>query len=510
MHAFRLTVRRGIVAVALGVLAWAGQLPAQPLEREKNGWPVLVRETDPTGQAPSWTGAGPFLFGKPSSTGGTVGGFRPLWVQNDDAKGQFKSGYFLYPVFSYTVDETTYRWNVLELIRLEGRRAGAATPKSMFEPRGNFEIWPFWFARQTGDPALSYRGFFPIAGTLKDKFGFARASWVLFPLYVNTDKRDVITTSVPWPFVRITSGAAHGFGIWPLFETKERPGVWRQQYFLWPLGYDNTTYPPVDAPAGTPPTRDIGILPFYARRTAAGYIDENFLWPFFGYTDRTSPVPYHETRYFWPFLVQGYGKNRTVNRWGPFYTHSVVNGYDKTWYVWPLVRHANWSDHGLAISKTQVFYFLYWSERQRSATRPNAPTASLTHVWPLFSEWNNGAGRRQFQVFSPLDVFFPGNEKMQTIWSPLFAVARRDENGAGTSRTSLLWNLLTWRRNDAEKSHEFHLGPVFSVARRGDEGRIALGNGLIAIRHDPSGAWHLSWLDFHPQPASAAQRVPLQ
>ncbi len=510
MHANRLTARSGAIAVALGVLAWIGRAAAQTTGPEMNGWPVLVRQADPAGQTQTWTGAGPLFFGKPNSDGGTVSGFRPIWVQNDDAKGEFRSGYFLYPVFSYRVDETTYRWNVLELIRREGRPAGAPAPISAFEPRGSFEIWPFWFSHQSADPALSYRGLFPIAGTVRGKLSFDRASWVLFPLYANTDKRGVITTSVPWPFVRITRGAAHGFGIWPLFETKERPGVWRQEYFLWPLGYNLTTYPAADAPAGTAPIREIGALPLYAQRTAPGYIDQSFIWPFFGYTDRTAPSRYHETRYLWPFLVQGRGDAHYVNRWGPFYTHSVMNGYDKTWYAWPLVRHASWTDRGLAVSKTQVFYFLYWSERQRSARRPDAPAASLTHVWPLFSSWNNGAGRRQFQFFSPLDVFFPGNEKIQTIWSPLFAIARRDESGPGESRTSLLWNAITWQRNEAAQAREFHLGPVMSVATRGAQERIAIGNGLVAFDRDPAGRWHVSWLDFRSQPAWAAKPTALQ
>jgi hypothetical protein len=536
MHAHRLTACIGVFAMTFGVLALPGRIGANVVELERNNWPVLVRQVDPpdrrqtpstsSGQAPStapkqatstdsgdqapaaetqWTGAGPLLFGRMSEDGGSLTGLRPLWVQKNDMQGRFRAGHFLYPIFGYRADETTYQWNVFELIRRTGRRGTAPGPLSQFEGGGDFEVWPFWFSRETGDPELSYHALFPIAGTIKNKLGFDRATWLPFPLYVQTEKRGVITTSVPWPIVRITKGAAHGFGIWPLFEQREKPGAWRRETYVWPLGYNNTTYPAPDAPADAGPKREIGALPFYALHTGPGYRDENFLWPFFGYTDRTAPIHYHETRYFWPLLVQGNGGDHYVNRWGPFYTHSISKGYDKTWYAWPVVRHAEWTDRGLAMSKTQVLYFLYWSEEQRSANNPTKPAASLVHVWPLFSNWDNGAGRQQFQLFSPFEVFFPGNEKVRAAWSPLFAIARHDQTAPGEARTSLLWNAITWRHNDARQEREFHLGPLFSVASNAVEKRVAIGNGLVSFHRDAASQWKVLWLDFGASSSAANQ-----
>ena len=104
------------------------------------------------------------------------------------------------------------------------------------------------------------------------------------------------------------SGAAHGFALWPLFGWQERPGVSRDEFLLWPLGSHHTQAPAPDAPAGTPPTRQSAALPFYARQQGPGFVSETFLWPFFGYTDRTAPSRYHETRYLWPFF-SGYNRN---------------------------------------------------------------------------------------------------------------------------------------------------------------------------------------------------------
>lgn len=505
MPSDRLTCRLGVFTAAL-LLAGSAGLRAQGAPREQNGWPVLVQDTDGRGRVTNWTGAGPLLFGRMTADGGTVSGLRPLWFEKKDAAGKFRAGFFLYPVFSYRQDESTYRWNVLELVRQTGRRAGAAAPASRYSTFHDFEVWPFWFSRQTGDPAFSYRALFPVAGTVKDKLGFDRASWLAFPLYARTEKRGVVTTSVPWPFVRITSGAAHGFSLWPLFNWRERPGAYRQAYYLWPLGYDVTTYPAPGTPRGTPPTHEVGALPLYARRTAPGYIDQSFLWPFFGYTDQTIPVHYHERRYFWPLFVQSRGDVHYINRWGPFYTHSINQGDDKTWYLWPVVRREHWQERGLTITRTQLLYFVYWSEVQRSTARPNAPAAELRHYWPLLSTWSNGAGKSEWQFLSPLDVFFPGNSKMSTAWSPLFAIARHAQTAPGESRTSLFWNAITWRRDAAHHANEFHLGPLLSVARDPHGRRIALANGLVSFNRRPGSRWRIRWLDFHPGRAAHPSR----
>lgn len=502
MRLFPLTFHH--LAFALGLAAAGATVRAQPLEREENLWPVVVRQPGPTAAAPAWTGAGPFLFRKPAGDleGNTVSGFRPFWVQVATPRGEFRAGYFLYPLFTYAVDETTYRWSVFELIRRWDRREGAAAPTSVYDQRGEFEVFPFWFSRESGDPEASYRALFPIHGTIKHKLLFERLSWTLFPFYVVNERRGAVTTSTPWPFIRITRGTAHGWSVWPLYGYVEKPGVSRHESYLWPLGFNAIRQPLSDDPPGTAPRRDVGFLPFYVKNTGPGYINEDFLWPFFGYTERTLPKRYSERRYLWPLFMQGRGDERYVNRWAPFFSHSVIRGYDKQWLMWPLLRSAEWTDDGrVTRSRTQFLYFLYWNEEQRIAGRANSPVASLTHVWPLYSHWDSGAGRRQWQAFSPLDVFFPGNEKIRHAWSPFFALARHEQREGGSERTSLLWNAVTWEKHPAEARSEFHLGPLLGVTRHAGNQRIAIGNGLLGLRRG-AGGWRWFWLDFPAKPAT--------
>ena len=240
-------------------------------------------------------------------------------------------------------------------------------------------------------------------------------------------------------------------------------------------------------------------------------MSETFLWPFFGYTDRTAPWRYHETRYLWPFFVQGRGDDRTVNRWGPFYTHSVIKGLEKTWIGWPLYREQRWTEQGLAQTQTQFLWRLYWSLEQRSATHPALAPATLRHVWPLFSTWDNGAGRRQIQALSPFEVFFPGNTPLREVWAPLFSLYRYDQRAPGHARHALLWDLISW------ENHAMSAAPAATAStttpvnpanpKPALEERLALACGLIGLRR-PSGerAWRLFWLDF-PSKAARVSKV---
>src|ERR1043165_2805677 len=100
MKALRLTAMLGFAAATF-------HLDARAEEHESNAWPVVVRQIGPSGHTEAWSGAGPFLFRQPVE-GATASGFRPLWVQARDAAGDFRAGYFLYPIFSYTTDQSTY------------------------------------------------------------------------------------------------------------------------------------------------------------------------------------------------------------------------------------------------------------------------------------------------------------------------------------------------------------------------------------------------------------------
>ncbi len=456
---------------------------------ERNFWPIVVEQTvaapDGGRAVEAWQAVGPLFFEEKLEGGGSAGGLRPIYVWQEDPAGQTAETDILYPLLTHRIDRNSRRWSLFELVNF-----GVSTGETAAGAR-QFDVWPFYFSRQTGDPATSYRAVFPLHGTMLGRFGYDRISWTLFPLYARFERAGAVKTNVPWPFVRIVSGDGNrGFALWPLFGWQAKPGVYHDRFYLWPLIYHN------ESRLGTPvPTVNLGVLPFYASEAGAGVRSETFLWPFFGYTHRTAPYRYDETRWLWPFLVQGRGDNRRVNRWGPIYTHSNIKGDDKRWLLWPLFRQERWTETGLVQTKTQLLYFLYWSLEQRSAARPALAPARKTHVWPLFSYWDNGAGRRQLQLLSPFEVFFSGNGSVRRDYTPLLALYRYERRSADEVRVSLLWSAITWRRSAGRR--EFHLGPLLHIASGPDRRRVTLGAGLIGLRRSPgSTAWKWFLFDF--------------
>lgn len=471
-----------------------------PLARgtESNRWPLAVEQSQPDGTVITGDYLGPFFFaynqpGRPHQEG-----FRPFYLRTQAPDRETST--VLYPFFVWETRAGYRSFTFFQLVNWN-RTAAPATPGDDIR---RFDVWPFYFSRTTPDPATSYRALFPLGGVIKERFGKDRIQFAAFPLYARTEKSGQRITHAPWPFLSFIDGAGHhGFEFWPLYGHRARAGDYDRQFYLWPLIYKSARQ--LSEPT---PTISLGVLPFYTRDTAPGYRNENYLWPFFGYSRRTEPYHYSENRYFWPFLVQGRGDQRLVNRWAPFYTHSTIKGYDKTWLLWPVYRHATWSAHGVAQEKDQFLFFLYWSLTQRSLANPSAAPAHKTHLWPLLSAWDNGAGRQQWQVLSPLEVFFPQNDTVRQLYSPLFALYRYDRQDPQTVRHAWLWNAVTYRR--AAANTEFHLGPVLGVTTTAQETRLSVGRGLFGLRRAPGQRlWRPFLFDFsaekrHPSTAAAS------
>lgn len=460
---------------------------------EDNAWPVFVGRADASGQADWKQYAGPLFFHQNNGEE-EVRGLRPLFLTT--RRGDAVESNILFPLFTWHREPGYSSFSFFHLI--EHQSNGAAHSRD----NQRFDIWPVYFSRRAADPEKSYEAFFPLGGTIKNRLGRQRISFFLFPLYLQTEKAGRRVTHTPWPIVRNYEGPGYdGFEVWPLFGRNRHAGDYDHGFMLWPLFYHS-----IDHLSAPEPDERVGALPFYARATGPGYKSETYVWPFFGYTHRTAPETYHERRYLWPFLVQGRGDVRLINRWAPFYTHSNIKGYDKTWYLWPLYRHVAWKANGLRQEKDQLLFFLYWSLEQHSLKNPDAAPARKTHLWPLFTAWDNGAGRSQVQALSPFEVFFPNNNKVRRLWTPLFALYQYDHQADQSVRHAFLWNAVTWRRSP--DSAEFHLGPLLGVRRDPEGKRVSVGLGLFGIQRTAAGGWHPFLFDFRLKAANKADSAP--
>lgn len=483
----------------LGAMCAAASLaPASPaagsdaVVPENNSWPLRVeRQTSDGGTKVD--AIGPFFFSYQSGSGDSASGFRPFLAHREWKSEQRSETDFLYPLFISRENADQKQWSVLNLINFSAPKPGASPSASAKDDR--FDLWPIYFSRQTGSPENSYRAVFPIYGVVKNRLGNDRMEWVLFPLYGRFQAGEKVVTTAPWPFIKIIRGGGHhGFFLWPLAGWREQEGKSRSQFYLWPLIYKSESDIGTDKASSS-----LGVLPFYSADRAPGYVSETYLWPFFGYTERTQPVKYSEQRYLWPFFVQGRGDERMRNRWAPFYTHSIVKGSDKTWVLWPLFRTQAWNEAGLDQRKTQFLFFLYWSLEQRKPGHPEVSPARKYHVWPLVSVWNNGAGREQVQLLSPLEVFFQHNDTVRLVWSPLFALYRYDRQGSERLKHSFLWNAVSYEKASAGEEKHLRLAFLASYDRQAGKRRFSLLGGLFGLRrNEGTGAWKPFAFDFNP------------
>lgn len=468
--------------------AWAGEI---------NYWPFWVGQTDAAGEVQEWQAVGPLVFSRQEAAGPAYDGFRPFYLHKADPAAGLMESMVLYPLYLRREAAGVRSWNVFNLINHAEPTDGEAGRRTR-----SFDIWPVYFSRDTGFADTSYRAVFPIHGTIKRRLVFDRLDWTLFPLYGRSERGGVISTSTPWPFIRRRGGNGHsGFAIWPLFGHAEKAGSYRNRYLFWPLLYRQESR--LSEP--TPVLKE-GFLPFYARERDTDGVSETYLWPFFGYTRRQAPQPYREVRYLWPLFVQGRGETRHINRWAPFYTYSRIKGVEKTWYGWPLIRHQEWNDGALHRSRSQLLFFVFWSEQQRSLARPDAPAASRTHFWPLLTVWDNGAGRIQAQFPSPLDVFFPGNDRIRQLYNPLFALYRLEQRRPGEVKETFLWNAISRYRGPERRA--LHVGPLFSSVTDASGTRLALGAGLIGLKRAPGRGWRLFLFDFSRPGGQSARPTP--
>ncbi len=448
---------------------------------ETNLWPLFTG--DGHRDAPryqSWQGAGPFLFARDVEDKRAYG-FRPFYVAFHQEEYDQRSFHVLYPIFNYRRRHLGYSWDVLTLLRYH--RTGDPGD----DPLVNLRLSPLLFYGRGPQPQDSSFGIMPLYGDVHTVFGQDRFQWVLFPLYGRAEKDGRSLTMAPWPFFKIYRGAdAGGVDFWPFYGRRYIENNYERRFFLWPLGYHSRRELWKEEPFVAH-----GFLPFYARSRSESAESASYFWPFFGYTNSFDPE-YRENRYFWPLVVQRRGENQYTNRIAPFYTRSIRRFRDRQWILWPIYRHEISVNRNLLDEKTQILYFMYWSLRQSDPSRPDAQPASKTHLWPLYSHWNDGAGRRQTQIFSPLEVFFQYNEIVRTTYSPLFALYQRDiDESADRSRHALLFRLLTWQRQADD--YRFNLGPLLTVER--EEGRrgFNLLRGLVGYEQERGAT--LFWLD---------------
>ena len=170
---------------------------------------------------------------------------------------------FLYPLLTYDRYGSQYRWQLGQVLSFAGG------PTQTETNRDRFTLFPLYFQQRSTDPNENYTALVPFYGHLKHRLFRDEIFFVMFPLYSETRKRDVVTDNYLWPFFDLRHGdGLHGWQFWPLVGREHKDVTTRTNdlddvetvpghddfFALWPLFFNNH-------PASARPTRFGSRLP---------------------------------------------------------------------------------------------------------------------------------------------------------------------------------------------------------------------------------------------------------
>ena len=354
----------------------------------------------------------------------------------------------LYPFLTYRRYGAEYRWQFFQLWSFAGGNSA--------DDQGarRFTIFPIYFQQRSPDPARNYTALLPFYGEIQNRLFRDKIDFVMLPLYVKSQKRDVITWNMPYPFFHLREGdGLHGWQVWPFigreqkvvttntngFGDKEVVGGHDNTFVMWPFFWNEKTE------LGTDNAGHLqALVPFYSYSRSKQRDSTSWFWPL-GVTHTTDrEQKYEEWDAPWPFIEFARGEGKTTDRVWPFFNKSHSKTLVDNWYLWPLYKYNRTTSAPLDRQRTRILFFLY-----SNTTEKNTETGKSRHrvdILPFYTRERDFDGRQRLQLLSPIEPFFPSNEALERDYSPLFALWRAERNpGNGASSQSLLWNL--WRRD---------------------------------------------------------------
>jgi hypothetical protein len=370
---------------------------------------------------------------------------------------------FLYPVLTYDRFGSEWRWQFFQLLSWAGGKTGEE------EQRRRFTLFPLFFYQSADLPTNSYWGVMPFYGHLYNRLMRDEVRWVLFPAYVQTRKRDIVTDNYLLPFVHVRRGLSlRGWQVWPLIGHEVRQPFQRtnrfdeletvpghEKWFLfWPFFHDQVTGLGTDNEHHAQ-----AFIPLYSFERGPQRESTGILWPFsFSYTEDRARG-YREWSAPWPFVTFARGEGKTMNRVWPLYSHGQTASLESETVLWPLRSYRRVHSEPLDRERLRIFYFLY-----SDAVEKNTSTQEYrrrTSLWPLFTHRKEQDGSERLQVLSVLEPFLPQNKSIQRNYSPVWSLWRAESNAVTrASSQSFLWNFYRQEATPEEKKTSFFFGLI--------------------------------------------------
>jgi hypothetical protein len=398
----------------------------------------------------------------------------PLFCYTRTADVDWSEADFLYPVFTYRHFGGEYRAQILQLWSFAGGQS------ELDNRVKRLTLFPIYFQQRSPDRTnldLNYTAVVPLYGRLEHRLFRDEIKFVLFPVYSQTRKRDVVTDNFLYPFFDVRHGIAlKGWQFWPLAGVEHKdPNVITNNlgeletvgghdnfFALWPFYFKTS-----DGVGTTNESKSLTFLPFYSRTRSPARDQTSYGWPL-GYNiinDREKHIIEHDV--IWPLIVKARGTKYTT-RVFPFYSQAHNASQESDFYMWPVYKFNRLEVGPLVRTRTRILFFLYSDTTER-----NRQTGEVRHrkdFWPFYTYRRRMDGRESLQVLAITEPFFPENPGMEREYSQIWSFWRQEKNPhTGATSQSLLWNL--YRRSTTPQSKNCSLLFGLFQYQSGSDGR---------------------------------------
>jgi hypothetical protein len=367
----------------------------------------------------------------------------PIFSHDADPAVESHEDDFCYPLLTYESYGKEYRWQLFQLFSF----AGGQQPNDSDTHR--FTLFPIYFQQRSADTNLNYTAAGPFYGHLHNRLFRDEIFYVMFPVFGESRKKDVVTDNYFYPFFHLRHGdGLHGWQFWPLlgnehkdvttqtngFGDVETIGGHDNFFALWPLCLWQNTGIGTDNPE-----KFRASIPLFAATRSPKRDLTTVLFPFFTWIDDREKK-YHEWEGPWPFVIFARGEGKTTSRIWPLFSLSKNKIKESDSYLWPLYRHKELHADPLKQTRNSLLFYVYVN-----VTEKNTQTGvekKRVDMWPFFTWHRDFGGNERLQLLAPVEPALPGNRGVERNWSPLWSLWRWEHNAkSGATSQSLLWNL---------------------------------------------------------------------
>ena len=287
--------------------------------------------------------SGRFFIDQQKGFGKRPGRFRRCFRTTRIPRIESREDDFLYPLLTY---ERYGHGISLAVLSSCSVSSGGQQPDGSAKTR--FTLFPLYFQQRSPDTNENYTALVPFYGHLKNRLLRDEIFFVMFPIYSETRKRDVVTDNYLYPFFHVRHGdGLHGWQFWPLVGARTQSRDHANQRLRRRRNHRRPR-PIFCALAHSLLAeqrhrhRQPGKIPrpicrFTAIRARRNCDSTSVLWPFFTWIDEREKK-YHEWQAPWPFVIFARGEGKTTSRVLPLFSRSHNDTMESDSYLWPLYR----------------------------------------------------------------------------------------------------------------------------------------------------------------------------